>query len=56
MARIASTSFTFHVARLELKEVNIADNTKSKLPLFIFSFMFKIIEMILYERLRTFLF
>ena len=56
MARIASTSFTFHVTRLELKEVNIADNTKSKLPLFILSFMFKIIEMILYERLRTFLF
>lgn len=56
MAAIASTSFTFHVAHLELKELNISDNIKSNLPLFILSFIFKIIEMPLYEQQQTVLF
>lgn len=46
MAAIASTNFTFHVARSELKELNILDNIKSNLPLFFLSFIIRIIVMI----------
>ena len=46
MAAIASTNFTFQVALSELKELNIFDNIKSNLPLFMISFIIRIIVMI----------
>lgn len=39
MVVIASISFTFHVVRLELNELNILDNIKSSFPFCVLSFI-----------------